>query len=95
MFMLTPAQGLLLAGGWLAIMTALLLGALLSPSRRVVPAHATCPMLHRPVSADVERDEWTRGLCRVVRCDALGRATGLCNQRCLRTAAVLASSARR
>jgi hypothetical protein len=95
MFMLTPAEGLLLAGGWLALTTAVLVGAFVSRSRRAVPAYVTCPMLHRRVSAEVERDEWTRGLCRVVRCDALGRATGLCNQRCLRTAAVVAPSARR
>ena len=87
MFMLTPAEGVLLMVGLFALTIALLLGVLvlLPRSRRLVPGYVTCPMLGRTIGARLVRDEWTRGLCRVVRCDALGGAAPvLCNQGCLR-----------
>ena len=90
MFMLTPAQGVLLATGWLSVVTALLLGVFrfLPRSRTVVPAYVSCPMLSGRVRAQLVRDEWTRGFCEVVRCDALGGAApGTCNGRCLRRSA--------
>lgn len=91
MFTLTPAQGVLLAAGWLAFTTALLLGVFrfLPRSRRLVSAYVTCPVLDRRVGARLVRDEWTRGFCEVVRCDALGGyAPVTCNQACLRGAPV-------
>src|SRR5215475_9722469 len=96
MFMLTPTQGVLLTTGRLAFVTVVLLGVFrfLPRIRRPVPAYVTCPMLSRRVGAQVVRDEWTRGFCGVVRCDALGGAAPVtCNQRCL-TAGPVAPLAR-
>ena len=46
-------------------------------------------MLGRRVGAQLMRDEWTRGFCDVVRCDALGSyAPVTCNQRCLKAGRV-------
>jgi len=89
MFMLTPAQGIVVAGGWLTLLALLLLGVfrLLPRSRRIVPVSLTCPVLGRRVGAEAARDEWTRGFDAVVRCDALGRCAPVtCNQRCLKMA---------
>ena len=91
MFMLTPAQGVLLTAGWLALTTTLLLGVfrLLPRSRRQVPAYVTCPMLGRPTGAQLMRDEWTRGFCEVVRCDVLGSyAPVTSNRGCLKAGRV-------
>src|SRR5262249_56187939 len=88
MFMLTSTQGVLLTTGWLAFVTVMLLGVFrfLPRIRRPVPAYVTCPMLSRRVGAQVVRDEWTRGFCGVVRCDALGGAAPVtCNQPCFKT----------
>jgi hypothetical protein len=89
MFTLTPVDAMLLGSGTLAVLTALLLGVFLflPRSRRLLAAYVSCPVLDRRVTAEVARDEWTRGFCDVVRCDALGRsATVVCNKRCLRRA---------
>ena len=96
MFTLTPVQAMLLAGGTLAVVAALLFGVFvfLPRSRRLVAAYVTCPVLERAVGAEVARDEWTRSVCDVVRCDALGRsATVICNKRCLRGVVALAAPA--
>jgi len=92
MFMLTTTQVTLLAAGWLTLTGALLLGVFrfLPRSRRPVPAYVTCPVLNRRVGAELSRDEWTRSLREVVRCDTLGRCAPVtCNQRCLAASPVL------
>ena len=92
MFTLTPTLGVLLTTGWLAVVTVLLLGVFrfLPRSQRVVPAYVTCPMLGGKIGAQVVRDEWTRGFCAVVRCDALGGiARVTCTQNCLKTGAIV------
>ena len=88
MFTLTPAQAVLLTTGWLGLVAALLLGVfkLLPRSRRPVPAYVTCPMLGAQIRAQLVRDEWTRGFCEVLSCDALGGyAAVTCNRGCLRS----------
>ena len=87
MFMLTPAAGVLLMAGLLALTIVLSLGVFvfLPRSHRLVSGYVTCPMLGRTIGARLVRDEWTRSVCRVVRCDALGgTAPVMCNQGCLR-----------
>jgi len=86
MYMLTPAQGIALAGGWLTLLTLLLLGVFGRWPRdtRIVPVSVTCPLLGRRVGAHAARNEWTRGFTAVVRCEALGCCAPVtCNQRCL------------
>jgi hypothetical protein len=89
MFMLTPAQALLLTTGWLAVITVLLLGVfkLLPRSRRRVPAYVTCPLLGARIGAQLARDEWTRGFCEVLSCEALGGYAVTCDRKCLLAAA--------
>ena len=87
MFTLTVGQAVVLGAIWLGLTTGLLLGvfALFPRSRRLLPARVTCPALDRRVGAVVARDEWTRGFCEVVSCDARGGYAGnICGHRCLR-----------
>jgi hypothetical protein len=53
-------------------------------ARRIVSTSVRCPLLGRPVAADLEWDEWKARFVDVAWCSALGGcARGTCNRRCL------------
>lgn len=92
MFTLTPMEAALLTAGVVAVTIGLMLGVFLvfPRSPREVSAYVTCPLLARRIGARLVRDEWTRHMKAVVRCDALGRyAPVTCNQRCLHAPVVM------
>lgn len=90
MYSMTTLEGSLLSLVMIATSAALVLGVLVVFPRvlRAVTTGVDCPLIHRRVTAQLARDEWTRRLVDVTGCSVLGTAgIGLCRKGCLPAAA--------
>ena len=86
MYSMTTLEGMLLGLGTLLTLTMLMLGVwLLFPrSMRAITAGVDCPLIGRPATAELARDEWTRRFTDVTCCSVLGTSgTALCRKGCL------------
>lgn len=87
MFSLTVPEVALLGLGVLASLIVVLVGALRTFPRaqRIISATVHCPLMGRPVTADLEWDEWKLRFVDVARCSVLGACARVtCNRRCIR-----------
>ena len=90
MYALPTLEGSLLALAMVATATVLVLGVLVAFPRALhaVTTGVDCPLLHRRVTAQLARDEWTRRLVDVTSCSVLGTSgVSLCRKGCLPAAA--------
>ena len=86
MYSVTTLEGLLLALVVLVATSALVFGVLAGFPRalQTVPASVACPLVGRPVMAELDRDAWTLRCVDVRRCSVLGRrSVVLCSKGCL------------
>ena len=86
MYSLTTLEGTLLALAIAATAILLVLGVLrLFPrAMQAVTAGVDCPLIRQRATAELARDEWTRGFVDVTCCSVLGTAgVALCRKGCL------------
>jgi hypothetical protein len=86
MYSVTMLEGLLLGFGALLTITMLMLGVwrLFPRAMRTVTAGVACPLIRRPATAELARDEWTRRFTDVTCCSVLGTpGAALCHKECL------------
>jgi hypothetical protein len=85
MYSMTPLEGLLLGLAVLVPTSTLIFAVLRGFPRalQTLTAGVTCPVVARPVQAEIVRDIWTMRCHDVRRCAVLGRRVDLCEKRCL------------